>query len=232
MQCFSVTNVTDRRWHYFVANYPVKRAAWSRKACGRGQKKFTTREAAEAFLAEVRREWEHRGKVELGLDAALHYDVMRGRKLIEGIPWASLEKGALLLRMCVSARELRGTGYEAPLERKVELSPRTFLAVENEAKRCGIKVNEALEGLISGWLLSEAGRQIGELGRKEAREYEELLERNKVTRLTLVEWEKEKEMARKLGEDNLAYEEGKRTCESAVEREFQAGDDVSGAAIG
>ena len=73
MQCFSVTNVTDRRWHYFVANFPVKRQPWSRKAGGRGQKKFTTREAAEAFLAEARREWEHRreGGAGIGRGAAL-----------------------------------------------------------------------------------------------------------------------------------------------------------------
>jgi hypothetical protein len=211
MQCFSVTHVTDRRWQYYVANYPAKRKPWSRKAEGRAQKKFTTREAAEAFLAEARREWEHRGKVELGLDSALHYDVMRAKKVIADIPSATLEKGAMLLRMCRSARELRGTGFEAPAARVVELSPRTYLACQNEAKRHGISVSEALEGLICGWLLSEARRQIAELCVEEAREYQELLKRNKVTRHTLAEWEKEKEMYARLGVDSLAFENGRKS---------------------
>jgi hypothetical protein len=211
MQCFSVTQVTDRKWQYYVANYPAKRKPWSRKAGGRAQKKFTTRQAAEEFLAEVRREWEHRGKVELGLDSALHYDVMRAKKVIADIPRATLEKGALLLRMCVSAKELRGTGYEAPEDRRVEMSPRMYLACHNEAKRRGINVSEAIEGMIGGWLLSEAGKQIAERGRIEAQEYQELVKRNQETRRMLAERGKQEEMMRKLGILDLAFEEGRRS---------------------
>jgi hypothetical protein len=74
----------------------VERKPWSRKAAGRKQKKFSKREAAEAFLEEVRREWLRRGKVELGLDPALHYDVMRAAKILSDTANGTLEKAALI----------------------------------------------------------------------------------------------------------------------------------------
>ena len=97
MQRFCVTPVLDSaRRQYFVANWPAQRKPWSRKAAGRKQKRFSKREAAEAFLAEVRREWLRRGKVELGLDAALHYDVMRAAKILSDTANGTLEKAALI----------------------------------------------------------------------------------------------------------------------------------------
>ena len=208
MQCFCVTRIKQSGREYFVANYPAKRKAWSRKAPGRKQKKFAKREAAETFLEEAKREWVRNGEVSLAVDTALHFDVMRGRKLIDGIPWASLEKGALLLGKCVSARELRGTGFEAPLDRTVALSPRAYLGCKNEAKLRGISVKEAV---IAEWLLFVAEKKIAALARDERREYETLKKRNEVTRWTLAEWEKEKEMYARLGQDNLAYENGRKS---------------------
>src|SRR5258708_32798202 len=105
MQSFSITPVMQGSRRYFVANYPANRKPWSRKAAGREQKKFTKLELAETFLAEVRREWIRRGKVELGLDSFLHRDVMRAMKILAMIPNATLEKAAFLFRQCVSAKE-------------------------------------------------------------------------------------------------------------------------------
>jgi hypothetical protein len=87
--------------------------------------------------------------VELGLDPALHYDVMRAAKILPDTPNATFEKSALIFRQCMSARELRGTRYEAPKERRIELSSRFFLMVDNEAKARNVSISEAVEGLLS-----------------------------------------------------------------------------------
>jgi hypothetical protein len=212
MQRFFVTPVLDRGKKYWLANFPAERKPWSRKAAGRKQKKFTKREAAESFLEQAKREWTRRGGVSLGLDREAHYDFMRAMAVIADIPNGTLEKATLVYRMCRSAKELRGSGYEAPIQRKVELSPRIFLACQNEARKRGISGSEAIEGMMGGWLMTEAGRQAAERGRAEALEYEELVKRNKLTRWTLAERKKEEEMARLLGEQNWAFEEGRRAA--------------------
>jgi len=211
MQGFCVTPVLQGGRQYFVANYPANRKPWSRKAAGRAQKKFNRRELAEAFLEEARREWIRRGKVELGLDPALHYDVMRAAKILSSTPNATFEKSALIFRQCMSARELQGTRYEAPKERQIELSPRFFLMVDNEAKKRGVSVREAVEGILAGWLESEVEREVKERTREEAREYKELVQRNEKTKRMLAQIEEEDRLMELMGKYSRAYEDGRNS---------------------
>lgn len=211
MQAFYVTPISDRGYQYFVANWPAERKPWSRKGPRRRQKKFTKREEAEAFVAEVRREWIRRGKIELGLDPALHYDVMRAAKILCGVTNSSLEKSALIFLQCVSAKELRGGRYVAPESRSIELSPRFFLLIQNEAKRRGTGTVEALEGILGEWLLDRAERQVKELACQEARELDELEERNERARRTLAQWKEEDRLALALGKHSRAYEDGRNS---------------------
>src|SRR4029077_10011388 len=102
-----------------------------------------------------------------------------------------------------------GGGYEAPSERKLELNPRLYLACAAEAKRRGVSVREAAEGMLASWLEEEAVRRIGERAREEAREYKELMERNGVSRQMLRQWEEADRLAKALGKQGAAYEAGR-----------------------
>ena len=206
VQRFCVTPILQAGRRYFVANFPS-----TRKGKGRAQKKFNRRELAEAFLEEARREWIRRGKVELGLDPALHYDVMRAAKILSSTPNATFEKSALLFRQCMSVRELRGTQYEAPKERQIELSPRFFLMVDNEANKRGVSVREALEGILAGWLESEAERQVKERTREEAQECKKLVQRNEKAKRMLAQIEEEDRLMELMGKHSRAYEDGRNS---------------------
>jgi hypothetical protein len=164
-----------------MVSYPGELPVGSRRSRPRKQKKFSRREAAEAFLEEAKREWVRKGGVKLGFDREAHYDFMRAMEVMADIPKGTLEKAALVYRMCVSSKELR-RGYEAPLERKVELNPRIYLGCVAEAKKCGVSVTAAAEGIIGSWLEAEAVSRVEERTREEAKEYEALLERNERAR--------------------------------------------------
>ena len=168
MQRFFVTPVSDHGRQYWLANYPSDKEPWSRRARGRKQKKFTSRSAAEAFLAEAQREFIRKGGVSLANDRDLHYDFMRAAGLIADIPGGRLETAAHLLKMCRSAREMRGGRYEAPRNRQIELDPRPFLACQNEARRCGVTVAEMANRIVLMWLEREAL----EARRRSMREYQ------------------------------------------------------------
>jgi len=206
VQRFCVTPILQAGRRYFVANFPS-----TRKGKGRAQKKFNRRELAESFLQEARREWIRRGKVELGLDPALHHDVMRAAKILSDTPNATFEKGALMLRMCASPQEKPGGKYKAPLERRIELSPRFFLMVDNEAKKRGVSVREAVEGILAGWLESEAERQVKERTREEVREYKELVQRNQKAKRMLAQIEQEDRLMELMGKHSRAYEDGRNS---------------------
>jgi hypothetical protein len=211
MQAFYVTPILDRGYRYFVANWPAERKPWSREKPRRRQKKFVRREEAEIFVEELRREWVRRGRVELGSDSALHYDVMRAAKILSGVPNSSLEKAALIFLQCVSAKELSGGRYLAPEHRAIELGPRFFLLIQNEAKKRGTGTVEALEGILGEWVLDQAKRQVKELASQEARELAELEERNARARRTLAQWEEADRLAMALGKHSRAYEDGRNS---------------------
>jgi hypothetical protein len=206
VQRFCVTPILQAGRRYFVANFPS-----TRKGKGRAQKKFNRRELAEVFLEEAKREWIRKGGVKLGFDREAHYDFMRAMEVIAGIPNGTLEKGALLLKMCASAKEKpRGT-YEAPLDRKVELSPRLYLGCLNEARRSQVSLRQAVEGMLAGWLECEVERQVKERTRGEAREYKELVERNEKAKRTLAQIEEEDRLMELMGKHSRAYEDGRNS---------------------
>jgi hypothetical protein len=211
VQRFCVTRILQGGREYFVANYPANRKPWSRKAAGRAQRKFNRRELAEAFLEEAKREWKRKGGVNLGLDREAHHDFMRAMEVIAGLPGGTLEKGALMLKMCASAKEKPGGAYEAPVDRKVELSPRFFLLADNEARKHGMSVREAVEGMLAGWLEFEAERQVKERTKGEAREYQELMERNQKTRRMLAQIEEEDRLMELMGKQSQAFELGRNS---------------------
>jgi hypothetical protein len=145
-------------------------------------------------------------------------------EVIVDIPGGTLEKAALMYRMCRSTKELTGSGYEAPLERKVDLSPRLYLGCVNEANRRGISVREAAEAILASWLEEEAVRRIGEREREEAAEYKALLERNKTARRMVAQWKEADRLAVALGKQGAAYEAGRRAileAQNARRREWR-----------
>ena len=73
-----------------------------------------------------------------------------------------------------------------------------------------MKVSEAAEGMILGWLEAEAGKQIKERVQQEAREYEELKERNRLSRKIVTQWREEERLAEALGQVSAAYAAGRR----------------------
>jgi hypothetical protein len=117
-------------------------------------------EKAKAFLEAAKREWVSKGGVELAWDREFHHDVLRASEEIADIPGGTLWKAAKVYRRCRSLRELRGGGYEAPCDRRVELTPRDFLAVDGEARRLGTSIGEALGGIVRWWVEVQANKEI------------------------------------------------------------------------
>lgn len=173
MQKFCVTPVLDHGRQYFMVSWPGKREPWSRCAPKRQQKKFNSLERAESFLAEVKREWIRNGGISLAYDQVLHYDVMRAAQLLVDLPGSSLEKAAELLWMARSARELRGNKFVAPRDRTLQLDPRPFLLVQNQARERGITLGEMLNAIVLMWAENEAGRRVEQ--RMKAEELEQKL---------------------------------------------------------
>ena len=155
MQRFFVTPIKQEGRRYWVANYPGEREPWSprtvprkRKAAPRKQKKFNSLERAQEFLAMAKREWTRRGGVELAYDREFHHDVMRASEELAGIAGGTLWKASKIFKRCASWREYRGGGFEAPLDRRVELGPRIILALDREARAHNTTLAIAAEGII------------------------------------------------------------------------------------
>jgi hypothetical protein len=91
-------------------------------------------------------------RLSVGWDGEEHLDILRAKAVLLGVPRASLESAAWLLRQCRSAKELRGGGYEVAVERKVELEPRTFLGIENVA----CKIKDVVEAAMWDYLQRES----------------------------------------------------------------------------
>jgi hypothetical protein len=212
MQRFLINPITDYAGReYWVVNFPGERSPRSIKPAKRVQKKFNSLERAEVFLEQIRREWLRRGKVELGLDPALHYDVMRAARILSDRPYATLEKAALIFRQCMSGLELRGTRYAVSKERRIELGPRFFLMVDNEAKLRNVSINEAAEGLLSEVALCRADQAIRQRIHSEEVEYEELKKRNDIDRQKLREMAKEAEIWKEFSNAEMMFELGRNS---------------------
>ena len=119
---------------------------------------FASEERAQAFLEACEEELRRKRGEMLIYDAEAYWDAIRGREVLKGVPGGSLESAAWLLRVCQSAKEKRGGGYEVESERKVELEPRTWLGLENACKERGYRVKELVEKLAWKFLEDEAAR--------------------------------------------------------------------------
>ena len=209
MQRFYVTGVNDKGYRYWLANYPGRpREVGGGKWRQRKQKKFSVRAEAEAFLAEKKREWMRGGGVELAYDREFHYDAMRAAEILADTPWSTLWKAALLFKKCASWREYRGGKFEAPLDRRVELSPRIILALEGEARAHDTTLSIAAEGIIGEWLQMKVNKEIlaqVEFERAEAAQIRELRQVYQV-------W---KEEQKKLGE---ALQRARRSRDNAKQQ--------------
>jgi hypothetical protein len=170
MQRFILTAIKDNGTPYWMASYPGQRPTGSRRARPRKQRKFAKREDAEEFLEEARREYFQRGRVELANDRILHRDVLRGLKILATVPNASFEVAAWLLKICGSARELRGAKYEVPTNRQIELEPRAFLGCNNKARSVGIALKDLVNSIVLQWLEREAEARVEERIAREVRE--------------------------------------------------------------
>jgi hypothetical protein len=149
------------------------------------QRKFNTLERAEEFLGEIRREWANTGKIKLGLDSSLHNDVLRAVKVLSGVANATLERAAHVYMQCRSMAEKRGSGFEVARDRVVELSPRIFLMVQNEAVVRNTTIREVVEGFLGAEALRRAQERIEQQAADEAREYLELEEEARVDLMRL-----------------------------------------------
>ena len=87
-----------------------------------------------------------------------------------GADHASFEVAAWLLKICRSARELRGAKYEVPTNRQVELEPRAFLGCNNKARSVGIALKDLVNSIVLQWLEREAEARVEERIGREARE--------------------------------------------------------------
>ena len=130
----------------WLVNYgePDQGGKWRRK-----QTMFSTQARAEEFLELVKREILVEGELRFGKDPVLRRDAMRAAKLVSeaGLPSGSLTAGVRLLIACRSSQERRGGGFVEPRDRKVELSPRAYLGLVNEAREAGMRLSDLVEGI-------------------------------------------------------------------------------------
>jgi hypothetical protein len=177
--------------------------------------KFTTKEAAEAFVEEARREWICAGRIELSTDPKLHFDLMRAVKLLvrSAVKSWSLERAVHVYLQCRAAREIawRDMRYEVPRERTIQLSPRFFLMAQNEAREWKVSLTEAVERLLSEVAVARADKAIWRAQYDERRELEELERRNAAEKKRLREIEKEREIRREFAGIDMIFEAGRRS---------------------
>jgi hypothetical protein len=135
---------------------------------------FSSEEAARVFLRGRQREYILSKRLSVGWDAEEHRDILRAKAALLDVPGASLESAAWLLRQCRSAKELRGGGYEVAVDRKVELEPRTFLGIENVARKVGCKIKDVVEAAMWDYLQRESWklRAVEEISPERERELE------------------------------------------------------------
>ena len=153
-----------------MVSYPAKANAGKRLRWKRKQNMFWNLENARAFLEEQRREQANNGRTVLAGDRLLHCDVLRGLKILSTVPNASFEVAAWLLKICRSARELRGAKYQVPTNRQIELEPRAFLGCNNKARSVGIALKDLVNSIVLQWLEREAEARVEERIAREAQE--------------------------------------------------------------
>jgi hypothetical protein len=72
---------------------------------------FSNEEAARVFMRGREREYILSKRLSVGWDGEEHRDILRAKAALLGVPGASLESAAWLLRTCLSSKELRGGAY-------------------------------------------------------------------------------------------------------------------------
>src|SRR5262249_51873841 len=134
-------------------------------------------------------------------------------RLIARVPNASLERAAHVFMQCRSAKEKRGSDmkYEVPVNRRVELSPRFFLLVQNEARERNVSVSQALEGLLSEVALCRADQAIRQQIHTAETQYRELKKRNEIERQKLREIEREAKIWEEYSNVNMMFEQGRQS---------------------
>src|SRR6516162_4396688 len=170
MRRYSIVAVKNTGRNAWVTNYPTKDYAGGRLRWKRRQNMFWNLENAQAFLQEQKREQTNNGWTCLAGDRLLHCDVLRALRILATVPNASFEVAAWLLKICRSARELRGARYEVPTNRQVELEPRAFLGCNNKARSAGIALKDLVNSIVLQWLEREAEARVEVRIAREARE--------------------------------------------------------------
>ena len=138
----------------YAVRHPERKGKWKRR-----QNMFLDRERAEDFLEEARREFLNTQRVDLAKDRLFHCDVLRAAKILSDVPGATMEAAAALLKECRSSRERRGGKFEEPVGRRIELSPRVYLGIVNEARWRGMRVEDLVSGILWGYLAEESRKR-------------------------------------------------------------------------
>jgi hypothetical protein len=140
---------------------------------------FSSEEAARVFMKGRQREYILSKRLSVGWDAEEHRDILRAKAALLDVPGASLESAAWLLRTCLSWKELRGGAYVVARDRKIELQPRTYLGLENVARKMGCKIKDIAEAAIWDYLQRESWklRAVEEISLERERELEAERER-------------------------------------------------------
>ena len=125
-------------------------------------------ERAQEFLERVKREALNGAKIVLGTDRALHGDALRAARLITeaGLPSGSLTVGVQLLLECRSDQEKRKGEFLEPRDRKVDLSPRSYLALAHEARESQMGIGDLLNGIVWGHIEERSRQAVQEREKK------------------------------------------------------------------
>ena len=96
-------------------------------------------------------------------------------------------------------------------ERTIELGPRFFLLVQNEAKARKITINEAVEGLLGEVAILRGVVAVRQQSWTEEREYLELKKRNDVEWEKLRQLRREERILQEMRGVNMIFEQGRQS---------------------
>ena len=165
MRTFCITMVRNKNRPAWMVNYAEKQVGgrWKRR-----QNLFWNMERAQEFLERVKREALNGAKIVLGTDRALHGDALRAARLITeaGLPSGSLTVGVQLLIECRSDQEKRKGEFLEPRDRKVDLSPRSYLALAHEARESQMGIGDLLNGIVWGHIEERSRQAVQEREKK------------------------------------------------------------------
>jgi hypothetical protein len=159
MRHFLLTPIKDRvaghTYSYWMVSYPKSGPAGRNGSTGRKQRKFSSKEKAEEFLAREKKRYEARWRTEWWGDTRARNDAASALSIISKIGGGSLVAAARVYEQCRRAQEFR-VADERTGGQRLELSARIRFGLEKAARRRGVSTEDLIAGVLWEFIEKES----------------------------------------------------------------------------